>query len=147
MSLDPPLPSQVLLDLYTPTLTGAALLDLPLPSQVLLDLPLPPELLAGLVQFRVRVRVRVRVMGRVSSSIGRPHGDGPHVHTALSTESGPSHIRPPPAHTSKPSPGRRRRAGWHLPGLAHESRGSTAHQPTAPVPSSVPVEGTDGWHP
>ena len=48
-----------MLDLYTPTLTGAALLDLPLPPQVLLDLPLPPELLARLVQFRVRVRVRI----------------------------------------------------------------------------------------
>ena len=68
MSLDPPLPSQVLLDLYTPTLTGAALLDLPLPSQVLLDLPLPPELLARLVQSRVRVRIKGRVRVRVRVS-------------------------------------------------------------------------------
>ena len=48
VSLDPPLPSQVLLDLYTPTLTGAALLDLPLPPQVLLDLSLPSQVLPDL---------------------------------------------------------------------------------------------------
>ena len=46
----------------------------------------------GLGSGRVRVRVRV------SSSIGCPHGEGPHVHTALSTESSPSHIRPLLAH-------------------------------------------------